>query len=168
MAVLIDKNRSTLPRLFGGTQQFSRRPGTESAAMVAAAALTVELALREEPQRARGMRFARDAFVTELGAEGLQVLTPEHSLPNTVMILFEDIDGRQLLPALDMAGLEASQGSACSSGSPTPPAVLNAMGLSESACRACVRFSFSHDTSATDAASGARVVKRVLRSLRQD
>jgi cysteine desulfurase len=80
------------------------------------------------------------------------------------MLQFDGVDGRHLLPALDLEGIEASQGSACSSGSSTPPAVLTAMGLDEAAARACVRFSFGarHDVAAASAA-GARTGRVVAR-----
>jgi cysteine desulfurase len=95
------------------------------------------------------------------------LLTPVLSLPNTVMLHFADVDGRELLPSLDMAGVEASLGSACSAGSPAPPVVLLAMGLDQESAAACVRFSFSQHTSAADATQGARLVKRVVQGLRR-
>ena len=75
------------------------------------------------------------------------------SLPNTLLLAVSGIDGRSLLPALDLAGIAISQGSACSSGSPLPPRVLLAMGLAEPAARSCVRVSFGRDD---DRDSGAR------------
>jgi cysteine desulfurase len=81
------------------------------------------------------------------------VLTPPASLPNTLMLAVSGIDGRSLLPALDLAGIAISQGAACSSGSPLPPRVLQAMGLPEPAARGCVRVSFGPDD---DRDSGAR------------
>jgi cysteine desulfurase len=72
-----------------------------------------------------------------------RVLTPlANSLPNTVMLHFPQVDGRNLVPTLDLAGIHASHGSACSSGAPTPPRILTAIGLDDSEARACVRFSF--------------------------
>ena len=147
MSVLIDKNAATRPLFFGGSQQGSRRPGTESVALAAATALALELAVSEQPERAQKMAAARDAFLAQLQLPCVHSVSPVDCLPNTVMLHFEGVDGRELLPALDMAGVEASQGSACSSGSPSPPLILSAMGLHARAARACVRFSFSHHTS---------------------
>ncbi len=112
------------------------------------------------------MQDARQMFESSLTAVEMQRLTPEHSLPNTLMLMFSGVDGRILLPALDMAGLQASQGSACSSGSARPPIVLRAMGLSEEQAQACVRFSFSHHDLGGSADSGARVAA-VLRNLQR-
>ncbi len=166
-AVLIDRNPTIRPLLYGGAQQLARRPGTESASLIAATAFTVELAVAEQESRAKAMHTARDAFLSELESGWSHVLTPANSLPNTSMVLFEGIDSRGLLPALDMAGIEASQGSACSSGSPTPPTVLIAMGLSDEAARSCVRFSFSHHDNPTKVIQGARLVNSVIQKLRE-
>jgi cysteine desulfurase len=70
-------------------------------------------------------------------------LTPlATSVPNTAMVHFPGaVDGRNLVPALDLAGVQVLHGSACSSGA-TPPRILTALGLDEAAARACVRFSF--------------------------
>ena len=166
-AVLIDRNPTIQPLLYGGAQQLARRPGTESASLIAATAFAVELAVSEQESRARAMQAARDAFLSELEGGLSHVLTPANSLPNTAMVLFEGIDSKRLLPALDMAGIEASQGSACSSGSPTPPPVLIAMGLSDDATRSCVRFSFSHHDSPAKVIQGARLVNSVIQKLRE-
>jgi cysteine desulfurase len=166
-AVLIDRNPTIQPLLYGGAQQLARRPGTESASLIAATAFTVELAVSEQESRAKAMHTARDAFLTELESGWSHVLTPANSLPNTAMVLFDGIDSRALLPALDMAGIEVSQGSACSSGSPTPPTVLIAMGLSDDAARSCVRFSFSLHDNVTKVIQGARLVNSVIQKLRE-
>jgi cysteine desulfurase len=143
------------PLLRGGGQEHGLRPGTVAPALAAATALAVELAVQEQPARAGRMLAARTAFWQVLAQAGLdcQVLTPTGSLPNTLMLAVSGIDGRSLLPALDLAGIAISQGSACSSGSPLPPRVLQAMGLAEPAARRCVRVSFGRDD---DRDSGTR------------
>lgn len=163
--VLIHKAGGLRPLLRGGRQQEGRRPGTESPALAAATALAVRLAVEEQTDRAARMLAARAAFAAELPGNSTWITPENNSLPNTLMCLFDGIDGRVLLPALDMAGVEASQGSACSSGSPTPPTVLQAMGLDDHAAQACVRFSFSHHTSTNHAARGGRIVHDVISRL---
>jgi cysteine desulfurase len=133
------------PLLRGGGQELGLRPGTQSPALAAANALAIERAILETPKRAAAMAANRSAFRSGLSASGVlhEVLTPlEHAVPNTLMVRFESVEGRSLLPALDLDGVYASHGSACSSGAPTPPRVLLAMGLDEATARACVRFSF--------------------------
>ena len=103
----------------------------------------------------------------QAGAVRHEVVTGlSQSLPNTAMVWFQGVDGRSLLPALDLAGVEASQGSACSSGSPLPPRVLAAMGFETSRARACVRFSFAASQAATARAAG-EVCARVVALLQQ-
>lgn len=155
------------PLLCGGGQEHGLRPGTVSPALAAAAALAVELACREQPQRAARMSAARARFLQVLShcPAPMQLLTPlADSLPNTLLVRFPDVDGRNLLPALDLEGIHVSQGTACSAGAPTPPAVLAAMGLDESGARACVRISFGPtDDEATAAEAATRVAATIVR-----
>lgn len=132
------------PLLRGGGQESGLRPGTQSPALAAANALAIERATATTAERACRMLAARTAFLAGLAESGVvhRVLTPlARSLPNTVMVHFAQIDGRSLLPTLDLAGVRASHGAACSSGSPTPPRILAALGLDDVTARACVRFS---------------------------
>lgn len=169
-AVLVarDGGAGLRPTLRGGGQERGIRAGTVSPALASAAALTVRLAGREWPHRAERMQRARAAFCAALQATGVtpRVLTPlERSLPNTLLLQFDGVDGRSLLPALDLAGVEASQGSACSSGSPSPSPLLLGMGLAERDARACVRFSFGHAHAPDEAAAAGRVVGQTIGSL---
>ena len=123
--------------------------------------------MRDCSQRAEIMSRNRAAFVEALLATGcqVQVLTPlQRSVPNTIMMCFEGVEGRSLLPALDLAGVQASHGSACSSGSLTPPLVLSSMNVSEHLARACARFSFDwFDRGSACAQIGALVGSVALR-----
>jgi cysteine desulfurase len=133
------------PLLRGGSQEQGLRPGTPSPALAAANALAIERAIAAQATRAAAMLSVRSAFLAGLAESTVahQVLTPlAESVPNTAMVVFAAVDGRNLLPALDLAGVHASHGSACSSGAPTPPRILTAIGCSAAAARAAVRFSF--------------------------
>lgn len=156
------------PLLRGGGQERGWRAGTPSPALAAAAARTIELACYEQTERAVKMARARETFFTALASEvAVTRLTPiEQSLPNTLMLEFAAVaDGRALLPAFDLAGVEASHGSACASGSPQPPRVLLAMGLSELRARRCVRFSFDWRSEPTALAHAARLVAHAASKL---
>lgn len=158
------------PLMHGGGQELGLRPGTQSPALAAANALAIELALHHCDTRAQQMRDNRSAFLDALRASGCehQVLTPlDHSIPNTAMLCFTDIDGRNLLPALDLAGVQASHGSACSSGSPTPPRILTSMSITEPLARACVRFSFDWFDRRLACTHVGRVVGDVVLRLRK-
>lgn len=165
-----DLQHQLRPLLLGGGQEFGLRPGSQSPALAAANALAIELAITQREVRAAAMRAVRETFVTTLQTAGCEhrVRTPlANSVPNTVMIEFCSVEGRSLLPALDLAGVHASHGSACASGAPTPPRVLTAMGLTETAARSCVRFSFGGVESAADVARAAEHTARVVRGLRK-
>ena len=158
------------PLLAGGGQELGLRPGTQSVALAAANALAVERAVQEQEQRASCMRHNRESFLDGLRERGgaYRSLTPlDQSLPNTIMLCFEGVDGRHLLPALDLAGVQASHGSACSSGSPTPPRVLASMSLSDSDAQSCVRFSFGWSDEREQLAQAGHVVARVVARLRK-
>ena len=159
--------QSVRPIALGGGQESGLRPGTVAVSLAAAAACVVALAASEWRERAARMRAARDQFVARVGPVG-ECLTPldERGLPNTAMFVFDSVrDGRLLLPALDVQGVHASQGSACSSGSPTPPRVLLAMGMSEARARKCVRFSFDTCVDEARATCAATRVVGVIRRL---
>ena len=171
-AVLVVRNaeRTLRPLLVGGGQEHTLRPGTVSPSLAAATALAIELAIVECHDRARAMAAVRQQFLDAIRAADVshRLLTPLlASVPNTAMIAFDHVDGRNLLPALDLIFVAASHGSACSSGSPQPPAVLLAMGLSESLARSCVRFSFDHRSDAEMGARAGRCVADVLSRLQK-
>jgi cysteine desulfurase len=152
------------PLLLGGSQELGLRAGTQSPALAAANALAIERAVHEQTRRAAAMTTARDAFLAGVraGGGGVRVLTPlPSSAPNTVMLCCEETDGRHLLPALDLAGVEASQGSACSTGAPTPPRVLAAMGLDDARARSCMRVSFDWRVDVDACERAGRITARV-------
>ncbi len=167
--VLIQRGVTIQPLMTGGGQEGGLRPGTLSPALCAASALAVELSQAEWHQRAQRMAAARSALLLQLQElEHVRVLTPmANSLPNTVMLAIDGIDGRTLMPALDLAGLAVSHGSACATGSPQPPDILMAMGLPEDAARACIRISTSHRTETSLAEHAGSTLAVVLQRLRK-
>ncbi|MBL8739027.1 MAG: aminotransferase class V-fold PLP-dependent enzyme [Planctomycetes bacterium] len=158
------------PLLVGGGQEFGLRPGTQSPALAAANAFAIERAAAETEVRAARMHAAREAFLGGLAASGAvhRLLTPRaRSLPNTAMLHFPGIDGRNLLPTLDLAGVFASHGSACSSGSPMPPRILRAIGLDDETARACVRFSLGWSDDTRTSQDAGRHTGEVVRRRQQ-
>lgn len=160
-------HRRLRPLLRGGGQELGLRPGTQSPALAVANALAIERAIAEQATRAAAMWRARTSFLAGVASSGVRhrLLTPlERSLPNTAMLHFPGVDGRNLLPTLDLIGVQASHGSACSSGAAIPPRVLTAIGLDDAAAHACVRFSLGHtDHPNTMLEVGARVGAMIAR-----
>lgn len=131
------------PGLVGGPQERGLRAGTEDVAAIVA---LVEAALladeRREPETARllGLRRRLEAALDQIpGATIVGRDAPR--APNTVTAVFSGLDGDALLQALDLEGIAASSGSACSSGSLEPSHVLTEMGYPPDAALSAVRFS---------------------------
>jgi cysteine desulfurase len=162
-----DLHRQLRPLLRGGAQELGLRPGTQDPALAVANALAITRAIEEQPVRAAAMLRARDAFLTSVADTGVthRVLTPlANSVPNTAMLCFAHVDGRNLVATLDLAGVHASHGSACSSGAVTPPRVLAALGLRDDDARACVRFSFDWRDDELRAREAGRRVGELVRA----
>ncbi|MCH2105703.1 MAG: cysteine desulfurase [Planctomycetes bacterium] len=158
------KERPFSPRMVGGGQESGLRSGTENLPAIAAAAVAIELAVQEQADYA-----ARTQALTGELWRGIQELIPAAQLvgpsleaagrlPNTLCVLLPGQDGRVLVPRLDLAGLEVSAGSACSSGSIEPSPVLLALGHDESAARAALRLSLGRDTTAEEVRSAIRTL----------
>ena len=134
------------PLLIGGHQERGRRPGTENTASIVAIGKAAELAqaaLDDELTRVKGMR---DRLERELLARipDAQVNGhPTQRTPNTLNISFQYVEGEAILLMLSEAGIAASSGSACTSGSLEPSHVLRAMGVPFTAAHGSVRFSLS-------------------------
>lgn len=138
------------PLLVGGGQQRGMRSGTESPALAASMAHALRLSLAEQESFFRSALDARQELEKRFSASGI----PHHfqhprgegmGLPNTMNISFPGLEGRVLVPAMDLAGIEVSAGAACSSGAAQPSPVLLATGLDSEAAMASCRLSFGPD-----------------------
>ncbi len=133
------------PFIVGGHQERGRRAGTDNVASIVALGKAAELAkanLSVENTRVKAMRDRLEAGLLKLPATRLNG-DVEHRLPNTSNISFEYIEGESILMLLDMFGICASSGSACTTGSLEPSHVLRAMGVPYTAAHGAIRFSFS-------------------------
>ena len=153
----------------GGQQERGLRGGTLNVPSIVGMAEAFRLACKERQERTAQIRAARDAFVQEI----LQTIPgvrynghPQQRLPGNAHFTFEGVAGDALLAALDLAGVAASGGAACSSGSAKPSHVLLAMGRTEREARAGVRFTFGKNTSEEEALRAAQIVRNCVRRLR--
>jgi cysteine desulfurase len=166
-ALLVRAGVSLVPSLHGGHQEGGRRPGTEPVALAAGMALALQLRLKELDAWTARTTALRDRFeailIRQCGAVVNAANAPR--LPNTSSVAFPGCDGEALLVALDLAGVGASLGSACASGSSEPSPVLKAMGLPPGLLGSSLRFSLlgeeTHDQIEDAAARVAGCVKRV-------
>jgi cysteine desulfurase len=144
----------------GGSQEFGKRAGTENVAAAVGAALALELAERDRLAGAAAVGALRDAFEADLRARipGLRVngLGAER-LPNNLSIAIPGGDAEAILMQLDLAGVAASSGSACTSGAIEPSHVAAALGL-RPAEWAVVRFTLGRSTTADELRRAAALV----------
>jgi cysteine desulfurase len=159
------------PIITGGGQERSRRSGTENVAGIVGFGVAAELA---ESERAVEMR-RQAALVSEL-AKRIQAGVPdairtgasaESRLANFCTFAFPNVEGELLLLRLDRAGVCASAGSACTSGSLAPSHVLLAMGFSPQLASAHLRLSLGRDTTLAEVEQTANVIGHEVAALRR-
>ncbi|MEE2665283.1 MAG: cysteine desulfurase family protein [Myxococcota bacterium] len=145
---LVARDAPVLPPLLcGGPQERRARGGTENVAGIAGLGAACELATAELGARIEHYRGLRDRLWQGLAGKLPDLrwnagdADPDGILPNTLSVEFAGAAGEMLLQALDLAGVAASAGAACHSGSVTPSHVLSAMGRTPEQARATLRLS---------------------------
>lgn len=131
------------PLYRGGGQERKLRPGTENVPGIVGLARALELSVAEMPQKKNCLENMRDRLITGL-LEIEDVFLNGHReerLPGNVNVSFMHIEGESVLLSLDLEGIAASSGSACSSGSLEPSHVLSAIGLDHYTAHGSLRFS---------------------------
>jgi cysteine desulfurase len=156
-ALLLGRDVDCTPILHGGGQERDVRSGTLDVPAVAAFALAVETAVKEQVERAERLSELRDDLVRRVLAEvpdaqlnGDASLNPDRRLPGNAHFSFPGCEGDALLMLLDAHGVECSTGSACSAGVARPSHVLLAMGHDEERARSSLRFSLGHSSQPAD------------------
>ena len=157
-----------LPQLHGGGQERYRRAGTENVAGAAGLARALALSVSERKVVLPRVRAARDRLRDGLLAVPRVRLTgpAEERLPNHLSLLVEGLRGSDLVVALDLAGIAASTGAACSSGSEEPSHVLLAMGVSAAEAASALRLTLGRRTEETDVDAALRIVPAAVARLR--
>ena len=132
------------PYVMGGHQERGRRGGTENVASLIAFGRAAELAMQHlgpETNRICALRDRMENTILRTILNTSRNGAKEPRLPNTANIAFDFVEAEAILMLLDQAGICASSGSACTTGSLEPSRVLTAMGLNPMRARGCVRFS---------------------------
>lgn len=158
---------------FGGSQEKKRRAGTENVHGAVGFAKAVEIAQRDLEQKQQKFLGLRDAFLRVLAEEGIPYKVngnKEHALEHILNISFPGTDVESFLVNLDLDGVYASSGSACTAGSIDPSHVLVAMyGKGAEELRNSVRFSFGYGLTEEEvglaAERTAKIVKRLTNVL---
>jgi cysteine desulfurase len=151
VGALYVRSRSPLQaQMLGGAQEKNRRAGTENVAYVVGMAKAMELAYGEFDARNAHYSALRNRLLDELPARVpyVHIVGPKdrsQRLSNSFSCCFEYIEGEAILMALDLQGVAASSGSACTSGSLEPSHVLTAMGLPLELARGSLRLTVGKD-----------------------
>ena len=159
----------SLPNLIdGGGQERGKRAGTENVAAIVGLAKAVEIATANIEERAAKTRVLRDRLIDNiLKIERTRLNGDrEKRLPGNVNISIEGIEGESLLLSLDMYGICASSGSACTSGSLDPSHVLLAIGLKHEVAHGSLRISLSDENTEEDVDKILEVLPEIVSRLR--
>jgi len=167
-ALYVRKGTKFKPLVVGGPQERRRRAGTENTPGIVGLGTAAELAAAQSEQarmQISGLRDRLEQGVLRLGH--CMVLGDVRSrLPNTSNIAFEQLEGEAIIHHLNRAGIAASLGSACASGSMEPSHVLRAMNVPPSALRGAIRFSLSRETTADEIDHVLQALPDIIAKLR--
>jgi cysteine desulfurase len=150
------------PLLFGGPQEWGRRGGREDVPAAVAVATALSVAGRKRQERAEAARRQSAQLRDMLRELGASLTGSENRLPNFASCTFADKKGEDMLLALDMAGVAASSGSACASGSLDPSHVLLAMGLSLEESLGSLRLTTGYTTTDEEITRAVQILRTVL------
>ena len=155
--------------IHGGAQERKRRAGTENVPGIVGLGKAVEIAVATMDERIKTETELRDYMISRISAEipyarlnGDKV----RRLPNNVNFSFQFVEGESMLIMLDMAGVCASSGSACTSGSLDPSHVLLAIGLPHEIAHGSLRLTLGYETTKEDVDYVVDEIKKIVERLR--
>ena len=156
------------PLIEGGAQERGRRAGTENVPGIGAMAAALKESIEKMPENTAHLLRMRDRLISGLSEIPHCALNgdAEKRLPGNVSFCFEGIEGESLLLMLDDMGIQASSGSACTSGSLDPSHVLLAIGRVHDVAHGSLRLSLGEDITEEQVDEIIRSVKEVVTSLR--
>lgn len=155
--------------IMGGAQERGRRAGTENVAGIVGLGAAIQLATEQLEENRAKMTALRDRLMTGIQTRISEVKLnghPTNRLPNNVNFSFKYIEGESILLMLDMNGIAASSGSACTSGSLDPSHVLLALGLPHEIAHGSVRLTLGDETTEEDIDYTIDVLEKTVARLR--
>lgn len=157
------------PLYRGGGQERKLRPGTENVAGIIGLARALELAATKLPEKMYYLQTLRDTLIKGLLRIDDVVLNghPRQRLPGNVNVSFKYVEGESLLLSLDLQGVAASSGSACTSGSLDPSHVLMAMGLDPEIAHGSLRLTLGLGNDEADVEYVLQVLPPIVERLRR-
>ena len=167
--IYINEKAKVKPIIFGGEQQKNMRSGTENVPGIVGYGVAAERAARTMAERTAKEIEVRDYLINRILTEIPNCRLngdPVKRLPNNCNISFEFIEGESLLIMLDMKGICASSGSACTSGSLDPSHVLLAIGLPHEKAHGSLRLTLSEEITKEDVDFVVEQIKAIVDRLR--
>jgi len=152
-ALYINKKARIAPFIHGGHHERNRRAGTENIPGIVGFGKACELARKDMEKESKRMSILRDRLWDGIRRDISDVKMnghPAKRLSNTLNVSFKYVEGESVLLNLDLKGIAASSGSACTSGSLEPSHVLKAMGVDATVAKGSVRFSLGRTNADAD------------------
>jgi cysteine desulfurase len=168
-ALFIRQGVKIAPLFYGGAHEKKRRPGTENVAGVVGLAKALEIAEKQREQDFTRLTRLADEFIEKITAAipDSYLNSPRmRRIPQTVNMSFPGAEGESIILSLDLKGVAASSGSACTSGATEPSHVLSAMGIPLERGQAAVRFSLGRATTVEHMDYVAEVLPPIIERLR--
>ena len=168
-ALYIRKGTKLIPFIHGGEQERRRRAGTENVPAIVGFGRAVEIAQREMDSVAKHLVNLRGKLIEGM-TERIEHIHlnghPTQRLPNNLNVSIEFVEGESMLLNLDLEGIAASTGSACSSSRLEPSYVLLAMGFPQELAHGSLRFSLGRETTEEDIDRVLEVLPGIIARLR--
>lgn len=168
-ALYVRKGVKLFPFITGGAQERNRRAGTENVPGIVGLGKAIELATADIPAKAAYLTKLRDSYIQKVLSSIPHAQLnghPTNRLPGNANISFSFIEGEGLLLFLDMKGISASSGSACTSGSLDPSHVLLAIGRKHEEAHGSLRISLDMENTMEDVDAIVAAVKETVERLR--
>jgi cysteine desulfurase len=169
-ALIVRDRKAVEAIIHGGGQQFGIRPGTENVAGAVALGRAAQLAASEQASTAERLCTLRNELAVRLKAAVTDlIVNAEQSprAPHLLSITLRGADSEALIMHLDLAGVAASSGSACSTGAVEPSHVLVAMGVPRELALGAIRFSLGRESTREDIDRAVEVLPSVVEKVRQ-
>lgn len=168
-ALYVRKGTRLVPLMQGGGQENRRRAGTENVPAIVGLGKAIELAGQEMDKEIERLTWLRDKLIKGL-LERIDNIRlnghPRKRLPNNVNVSVDFVEGESILLNLDLEGICASTGSACTSSSLEPSHVLLALGLSPEQAHGSLRFTFGRENTEEDMERVLEVLPEIVARLR--
>lgn len=168
-ALYLRRGTPLVPVQRGGGHERGWRGGTENVPGIVGLGKALQIAVDAMPEEAARLTVMRDRLIHEaLALPGAHLNgDPVRRLPNNVNVSFDGTDSQSLVMSLDLQGVAASAGSACSAGSIEPSHVLTALGIPAERATAAVRLTLGRETTDAEVTYAAQALRDVVTRLQQ-